>query len=110
MATKYNFFIDCGADFELTIDVDNETNIDLSDFTIEAKLLKHYLAYSNTAIPFICSINAESQTVTLNMTHNTTSSIEPGRYVYDVKLTSSSNVVLRLIEGMVTVNPQATRT
>lgn len=108
MAQKYNFFIDAGTDFELTIDVDNETVIDLSDFTAEAKLLKHYLAYANTAIPFECSINADAQTVTLSMDHATTANIAPGRYVYDVRLTSASNVCLRLIEGMVTVTPLVT--
>lgn len=108
MATKYNFYIDSGADFELTINVDNETEIDLENFDVEAKLLKHYLADVNTAVAFTCSSNALANTITLNMDHATTSNIFPGRYVYDVKLISSSNVVIRLIEGLVTVTPKVT--
>jgi hypothetical protein len=39
----------------------------------------------------------------------TSANVTPGRYVYDCELTSSSNVVSRLVEGIVTVTPQVTR-
>lgn len=108
MAEKRNFYIDAGADFELTLTVDNENIDDLDDFTATSKLKKHYLAASNTAISFTCSIDNGSNTVTISMPHATTANIEPGRYVYDIILTSTSNSVIRLLEGLVTVNPKVT--
>jgi hypothetical protein len=39
----------------------------------------------------------------------TTADIVPGRYVYDVLITSPSVVKTRVIEGIVTVLPSVTR-
>jgi hypothetical protein len=38
-----------------------------------------------------------------------TSSITAGRYVYDLEVTDTNNVISRLVEGIVTVTPQVTR-
>ena len=108
MATKHNFYIDAGTDFELVITVDNDSIVDLDEFTATAKIKKYYLAPSNTAIPFNCSINSIANTVSLRMNHAVTGNLEPGRYVYDVILTSTGNSVIRLTEGMITVNPKVT--
>jgi hypothetical protein len=43
------------------------------------------------------------------MTSANTSNLTPGRYVYDVIITSSANVVTRVVEGIVTVLPSVTR-
>jgi hypothetical protein len=43
------------------------------------------------------------------MTAANTASLTPGRYVYDVIITSSANVVTRVVEGIVTVLPSVTR-
>jgi hypothetical protein len=33
----------------------------------------------------------------------------PGRYLYDVEITSSSGTKTRVVEGIVTVNPEITQ-
>ena len=38
-----------------------------------------------------------------------TANVTPGRYVYDVKITSPASVVTRVVEGIVTVLPSVTR-
>jgi hypothetical protein len=38
-----------------------------------------------------------------------TSVVTPGRYVYDVLLTSGTGIKTRIIEGIVTVLPSVTR-
>lgn len=108
MADKHNFYIDAGSDFELQITVDNETLSDLSEYTPTAKMKRHHLAADNTAITFTCSVNADANLVSLQLSHVQSANLEGGRYVYDVKLTSSANIVVRLVEGMVTVNPKVT--
>jgi hypothetical protein len=39
----------------------------------------------------------------------TTANLTPGRYVYDVLLTSSTGVKTRVIEGIITIMPSVTR-
>jgi hypothetical protein len=43
------------------------------------------------------------------MTGANTANLTPGRYVYDLLLTSGAGVKTRVIEGIVTVMPSVTR-
>jgi hypothetical protein len=47
--------------------------------------------------------------VSLDLTSTQTSALKPGRYVYDVELVSNVATVERLVEGIVTVYPEATK-
>lgn len=107
MAVKANITIDQGTDFATSIDVtdDNGDPTDLSGFTGAAQMRKHYTS-SNS---FSFSVAVANGSVTLSMNSATTANIIAGRYVYDCELTSASNVVTRIVEGIVTVTPQVTR-
>lgn len=109
MAIKANLLIDQGSDFSTEIDVldNNGDPVILTGYTGAAQMRKHYTSSTSTA--FNVTINAGDGTVTLSMNAATSSAVTPGRYVYDCELTSSSNVVSRLVEGIVTVTPQVTR-
>jgi hypothetical protein len=109
MAIKANLQIDQGADFSTEIDVldDNGDVVNLTGYTGAAQMRKHYT--STTAINFNVAVNASGGTVTISMTAAASANVTPGRYVYDCELTSSSNTVSRLVEGIVTVTPQVTR-
>jgi hypothetical protein len=109
MAIKANLLIDQGTDFTTEIDVldDNGDIVNLTGFTGAAQMRKHYTSSAQTA--FTVSIDADNGQVTLAMNAATSATLSAGRYVYDCELTSSSNVVSRLVEGIVTVTPQVTR-
>ena len=72
-------------------------------YTVASKLRKSYQAIN--AISFDTALSNGS--LILTMKANTTSDIV-GRYVYDAELTSST-AVIRIIEGIVTVTPRATK-
>lgn len=107
MALKANITIDQGTDFATSIDVtdDDGDPTDLSGFTGAAQMRKHYTS-SNS---FSFTVAVANGSVTLSMNSATTANIVAGRYVYDCELTSGSNVVTRIVEGIVTVTPQVTR-
>ena len=109
MAIKANLQIDHGTDFATTIDVTDTDNeiVNLTGYTGAAQMRKHYTSSAQTV--FSVSISSAFGQVTLSMNSATTATITPGRYVYDCELTSSANVVSRLVEGIVTVTPQVTR-
>ena len=108
MAIKANLVIDQGTDYETSVNItdDNGDAVDLSLYTGAGQLRKHYSSSNSHA--FTVATDA-SGTVTLTMDADTTGAITPGRYVYDVELTSDANVVSRIVEGVVTVTPQVTR-
>jgi hypothetical protein len=99
MAIKANIVIDQGSDFstEISVTDDNGDPVNLTGYSAAAQMRKHYT--SATAISFVA----------LSMNAATSSNVTAGRYVYDCEITSSSNVVSRLVEGIVTVTPQVTR-
>lgn len=108
MATKLDLVVDQGATYSNnTIIAYNSNNdvIDLSTYTVTAKLRKHYT--STNATSFTATGNSTGY-VTLSLTANATANLTSGRYVYDVVATSNTGTVTRVKEGIVTVNPRAT--
>lgn len=109
MATKANLVVDQGATYStsITITDDNDNIYDLTGYTGAAQMRKHYT--SSNATSFSVSLEAQTGIVTLSLTAGQTANLTAGRYVYDVEITSSSNVVSRILEGIVTVTPNVTR-
>jgi len=98
-----NISIPQGADFEETFK-STESNgeaSNLTGFSGEAKLKKHATATSSTN--FSVTITASSGEVAIAMTSGVTGGLSPGRYLYDVRLTSSAGAKSRLVEGMALV-------
>ena len=110
MAVKANIVIDQGADFETTINVTDSDDIpiDLTNYTGTAQMRKYYTSTAQTQ--FNVTVGGANGTVLLSMNNATTANITAGRYVYDCELRdTSSNVISRIVEGIVTVTPQVTK-
>lgn len=110
MAIINNIFIDQGTDFTMTVDVQNALGnaLDLTGYTISAQIRKTYSSSSATAT-FTTSHNGANGQVTMSLPDATTTSIESGRYVYDLMITSGAGEKTRVIEGQATVTPGVTR-
>ncbi len=108
MATKLNLFIDQGTDFATTIEVADEEGvpINLSTYTGRAQMRKHYTSTAYNS--FTVSGNANG-VITVSMNAATTANIAGGRYVWDLEMVATGNVVSRIVEGIVTINPEVTR-
>lgn len=108
MATKSNLTIDQGSDYNITIDLTtaNGSAMDLAGYTGRSQMRKS--ASSSTAKNFTVSV-ANSGSVSLSMTADYTANITAGRWLYDVEVVSSADVVTRVLEGIVTVTPEMTR-
>lgn len=109
MAIKANLIIDQGATFTTTINITDEDGdvINLTGYSGASQLRKHYTSSNSTS--FTVQIAASIGAVILSLSSNQTTNLVAGRYVYDVELTDSSNVVSRVLEGIVTVSPNVTR-
>jgi hypothetical protein len=69
---------------------------------------KSYYSSSATTITSTVTGTANGE-VTLSVSATNTAALTPGRYVYDVIITSPTSVVTRVVEGIVTVLPSVTR-
>lgn len=111
MAVKVNLSIDQGSTYATTFNLTNEETgeiLDLSTYSAAGQIRKHYT--SSNAVTLTCSLNSNTGVLTASLTANTTRQMTAGRYVYDIELTESvSGAVSRIVEGIVTVNPEVTR-
>jgi hypothetical protein len=113
MAAVYvsNLVINCGADFSQTFTLESisgNTPYNLTNHIVESKLRKH--AGSSSFVEFDCTVVSEtSGNIRIELTSEQTSSIKPGRYVYDILVTDSiSSIKTRVVEGMVLVREGVT--
>jgi|APGre2960657373_1045057.scaffolds.fasta_scaffold141879_1 hypothetical protein len=110
MAPVKHLVIDQGTTFSFSITVtDIQGNpINLTGYTLTSQLRKSY--NSNTYTAFVVTAPTPlTGEMTLSLTATTTSSLKYGRYVYDVEIRSASNEVTRVLEGIITVNPEVTK-
>jgi hypothetical protein len=108
MATKVNLVVDQGTTFvsQITFNDEAGNTINFSTYTGAAQLRKHYSSSNSTSFGVTLAANG---VITLQLTANQTGNLVAGRYVYDLEVTDSSNLISRLIEGIVTVTPNVTR-
>jgi endoglucanase Acf2 len=112
MAAKANIVIDQGTDYSTSIIVSDENGdvVDLTGYTGVGQVRKHYT--SSTAYDFTItfSANRAEGIVTISMPRSVTANLEAGRYVYDVEITdTNANNTTRLVEGIITVTPEVSR-
>ena len=110
MATVSNLFVDAGASYSNIISVaaTNGQPLNLTGYSVASQMRKSY--QSSTAYNFTASVfNAEQGKVRLQLTPQQSEVITAGRWLYDVEITSPSGSKTRVVEGIVTVNPQITQ-
>lgn len=107
MATRLNLMVDQGSDFRTTILLEDANGpIDLTTYTAEAQFRQHF----SSAQAYNLDVElANNGIVTILLPATRSKNIRYGRYVYDVFLTSDQGALSRIVEGILTLNPQVTR-
>ena len=111
MATVSNLYIDQGTTFSAIISLTNQdgTVMNLSGYTVKSQFRKSY--QSSTAVNFTASVyNATLGQVRLQLAPEATTAIKAGRYLYDIEVTSPTLEKVRVLEGIVVVTPEITKT
>ena len=87
---------------------DTNSATDLTGFTATAQMRKH--PGSSSATDFSTQIiNATGGRIRVGLTRSETSSLKPGRFMYDVLITDTSGEVTRVLEGSVLVREGVTK-
>lgn len=112
MASYVELFIDQGTTFNNIINLTDDTTntpINIYGYSVSSQIRRSYYS-ANITGNIVCTItNTSNGEITMSMTAANTSNIKPGRYVFDVKTTDTSNTVSRVLEGIITVTPSCTR-
>lgn len=109
MAAISNLYIDQGSTFSaiITIRGSDGNPLNLTGFTVASQMRKSY--GSTTAYPFTASVfDATTGKVRLQLSASESSAMKPGRYLYDIEITSGSNKT-RVVEGLVLLTAEITK-
>lgn len=110
MAAYSELNIEQYATFSTTVNVEdaNGDALNLSGYSASSQIRKSY--YSSSANNFTATVTGEANgEITLSMTAANTSNMSPGRYLYDLVITSPTSVKTRVVEGIVNVLPGVTQ-
>lgn len=111
MATNYELTIDQGATFGITVQINDYFTgapMNLYGYSARSQMRKNYT--SSEATEFTVAIqDVANGNISMSMSSSNTANLAPGRYVYDLEMEDSYNVVTRLLEGIVVVTPNVTR-
>jgi hypothetical protein len=114
MASPYvvNLSINSGTSFTQTFTLSNESGatLNLTDYDIKSQLRKH--PQSNTYVNFIATAVSPPSggVIKIELEPNSTTSLKPGRYLYDIIITNNSTGdKTKVIEGSAIVSKSITR-
>lgn len=98
------------ANFSTTVNVEDSSGnaINLYGYSAASQIRKSY--YSTTATNFTATVTGVANgEITISMTAANTANIIPGRYLYDLVITSPDSIKTRVVEGIVVVMPGVTQ-
>lgn len=110
MATIAYLDIDQGSDFSAIMELENDdgTPMGLFGFNVYSQFRKSYM--SNIGHSFNATIeDSAAGKIKLELLGTVSSYIKPGRYLYDIEIVSNSGNKTRVVEGIVTINPEITK-
>lgn len=110
MASSSNLYIDAGSTFSaiITVNGSDDLPLDLTGYTVASQMRKSY--GSLTAYAFTATIyDAATGKLRIALPATTSSGITPGRYLYDIEITSAIDEKLRVVEGLVIITPEITK-
>jgi len=113
MAIAINFVMDQGTLFEAVAVIENEDGslFDLTGLTPFCQMRKSYYTSSGHDITAEVQGDPLNGEIKLTMLPVDSNLVKAGRYVYDVEVHNvDSTYVKRVLQGVITVNPQVTRT
>lgn len=102
-------YIDQGSDYSSIITLANQdgTVMDLTGFTAQAHFRKSYQSSSFTEFT-ISIFSAANGQIRLQLPASVSSSVNAGRYLYDIEI-SGAGEKKRVLEGIVVISPEITR-
>lgn len=109
-AIQLNLYVEAGATYERSLIYTNDDGslFDLDGFTGELQV-REFVSSDSVALAVNPTIDPETATISWTFSAEQTSGLTLPRYVYALELYGPDELVIRLIEGAVTVSPEVVR-
>jgi hypothetical protein len=109
-AIQLNLYVEAGATFSRSLVYTNNDGslFDLDDFTAILQV-RETVSSDDATLTVVPAIDPETATVSWEFSAEETASLTAPIYVYAMELYGPEDLVIRLIEGVVTVSPEIVR-
>lgn len=109
-AIQLNLYVEAGATYSRSLVYTNDDGslFDLTGFTAELQL-RETVASEDATLTITPTITVETATIAWGFTATETSELTRTNYVYAMELYGPDDLVIRLIEGVVTVSPEVVK-
>jgi hypothetical protein len=111
MATLAYLDIDQGSDFTvvMTLETDDGNPMNLGGYQVHSQFRKSYNSVIGYTFQTVI-VDAANGLIELRFSGVDSSNLRPGRYLYDVEIYNvSAQRKTRVVEGIVTINPEITK-
>ena len=111
MASYTELNLDQGTTFSATLDLTNDDGsaINVTNSIFVCQLRKSYYSSTSAANVTVNTLDGANGQIQLALDAATTANVKAGRYLFDLRMTTSAGTTTRIIEGIMTVTPQVSR-
>lgn len=104
--TTVDLVVNQKSSFDVTFAIqDNGSAINLTGYSVSAKLKPEYTSPDSQAVTFTTAIaNATAGTISMSLSPDQTALLTLPRYVYDMSITSNGGFKTRVVEGKITIS------
>lgn len=100
MTNRVNIYIDQNTTFETSLNFDEDgIPVDVSAFTFTGQVKKLYSSSAEGEFQFYYE-NAANGVVQIELSANTTASMTPGKYQYDILMRYENGDLEKILEGL----------
>ena len=107
----FNLDINAGQDWTAEIDITSANGAarDLTGTTFISKIKRHYKSISHRTAITITVLDEVFGKLRLQLSNSQTTALKDGKFIYDIELTTTATgTVERIVEGIITIQPEIT--
>lgn len=112
MASYANISADQGADFQVSVDIEdaNGDPLNLSDYELYGQIRRTYKSESYVDFNINEAANPALGSISIKLSAAQTSAMKAGRYVYDVYAVNAGiSQTIKVMEGIIEIVPSVTK-
>jgi hypothetical protein len=112
MASYANISADQGADFQVSVDIEdaNGDPLNLSDYELYGQVRRTYKSENYVDFNITEAANPALGSISIKLSAAQTSTMKAGRYVYDVYAVNAGiSQTIKVMEGMLEIVPSVTK-
>lgn len=112
MASYANLSADQGADFQVSVEIEDSNGdlLNLTGYTVSGQIRRTYKSTNYVSFNISQSANPALGSISIQLTDEQTKNMKAGRYVYDVyAINTIAEKTIKVLEGIIEIIPSVTK-